>query len=362
LNEFSSNIKAMRYDSLDRILGYTVQASAVSDKNLIKIDADVNYDEERKATSGKIIRYMNGGDMNALSKLVSEYFCDSLVMYYCQIADTIHGKAESMMLFSLLYESYPDGVWKITSTEVQGKVVTHQYLFTGTSVFDTPLAVSFHQVKEHQRGMKSPEVSEESAAQQIVRNVAEYNPRSGDVSASTSLASIHHAIHSTNGSFSFRPSSIGHGLKSDLDLSNLNFYDRLNSPRSSDCETPVAGTSNTAAGTDVLSVPASVSVSASAGANATAMMDSDVIKIPRSKGNESFRLDGHRAPSFTLGSGDRKLDLKHSSLPHKPPSINSELLTNALLRRTNEVERRRMEVTFNEYNLIVQIVISAVAK
>ena len=134
--DYPHEIKAMRYDSLDRILAYTVKASAVSDKNILKVDSSVNYDDERKLISGKIFRYMNVGDMNALSKLVSENFCDSLVMYFCQISETIYGKAEAMMLFSLLYESYPDGVWKQSTAEVAGKVVTIYYTFTGMYCFD----------------------------------------------------------------------------------------------------------------------------------------------------------------------------------------------------------------------------------
>ena len=136
----------MRYDSLDRILAYTVQASAVSDKNILKVDTSINYDEDRLATSKKIFRYMNVGDMNALSKLVSESFCESMSVQFCQMSESVTGKAEAMMLFSLLYESYPDGMWKLISAEVNNKVVTVYYTFTGTSVFDTPLSLSFKQV------------------------------------------------------------------------------------------------------------------------------------------------------------------------------------------------------------------------
>ena len=145
-NDYPQNIKAMRYDSLDRILAYTVQASAVSDKNILKIDTSINYDEDRLTTSKKIFRYMNVGDMNALSKLVSESFCESMSVQFCQMSESVTGKAEAMMLFSLLYESYPDGMWKLISAEVNNKVVTVYYTFTGTSVFDTPLSLSFKQV------------------------------------------------------------------------------------------------------------------------------------------------------------------------------------------------------------------------
>lgn len=139
-------IKAMRYDSLDRILAYTSKASAISDRSLLKIDHTINYDEERLAASKKIFRYMNVGDMNALSKLVSESFCDSISVRFCHLNVSVCGKAEAMVLFSLLYESYPDGMWKLGSVAVNNKVVTAIYTFTGTSVFDTPLSLSFQQV------------------------------------------------------------------------------------------------------------------------------------------------------------------------------------------------------------------------
>jgi hypothetical protein len=338
----------MRYDSLDRIQRYTVQASAVSDKNLMKVDVNINYDEERKAISGKIIRYMNVGDMNALSRLVSDQFCDSLVMHYCQVPDTVYGKAEAMMLLSLIHETYPDGVWKTTNTEVHGKVVTHLFVFTGTSVFDTPLAVSYHQVKEHQHSVKGQlsENSEEMATRQIARNVAEYNPR--PISTGTLAAFMRSSI----------AGGVAGGAVPSLGLTNLTMYDKLHSPRS--CEPDV-----TSAGLVTASAPSGTHESSK-------RTEGDVISIPRSKGNESFRLDG-RTPSFSF-AGDHRPDPKHRhSLPHAPPhrtrsaagmttTPSSEHLANTLLRKTCEIEKRKMEVTFNDYNLIVQIVVSAVIK
>lgn len=358
----------MRYDSLDRILAYTVKASSVSDKNLVKVDASVNYDEERKAISGKIFRYINVGDMNALSKLVSEYFCDSCVMYYCQISDHIHGKAEAMMLFSLLYENYPDGVWKVVNTEVQGKVVTYTYLFTGTSVFDVPVAVSYHQVKEHERTHGRSENSEEASGHQIVRNVAEYSASQSHSSSHHNLhhnmqqnmqhnvhhTVQHHAQHGMHNTFSFRQSSTSNAPE--FDISAFSVYDKIHTPRSSDGDT-TPGPSNGLSATSGDAVPAShASVSATSG------LDGDVIKIPRSKGNESFRLDG-RAGSFTLGSSERKGDHSrpHSINAGHRPSANTELMANALIKKS-EHERRKCEITFNDYNLIVQIVISPCAK
>jgi len=359
-SEYPHEIKAMRYDSLDRILAYTVKASAVSDKSILKIDASINYDEERKTVSGKIFRYLNVGDMNALSKLVSESFCDSLVMYFCQISETIYGKAEAMMLFSLLYESYPDGVWKQSSAEVHGKVVTTYYTFTGTSVFDMPLAVSFHQVKEHERGHKMSENSEEMAGNQIVRNVAEMagTQQRNDGSGVSPINHLNNnasfnlppAPQLNTRSHSFTTSGIAGAQQRgslgavEIDLTTFSIYDRTGTttPRSADHDAQVAAA---ALQLQSSSTDASLPVSDA---------DKDVIKIPRSKGNESFRLDVSRTGTIQPASLTNKAN-------NRPPSMNSELMANALIKKS-ESERRKCEVTFNDYNLIVQIVITPAPK
>lgn len=43
---------------------------------------------------------------------------------------------------------------------------------------------------------------------------------------------------------------------------------------------------------------------------------------------------------------------------HRAPSLNSELIANALIKKS-EFERRKCEITFNDYNLIVLISITA---
>eukprot|EP01032_Pedospumella_encystans_P008381 gene8381-9956_t len=357
-NDYPQNIKAMRYDSLDRILAYTVQASAVSDKNILKIDTSINYDEDRLATSKKIFRYMNVGDMNALSKLVSESFCESMSVQFCQMSESVCGKAEAMMLFSLLYESYPDGMWKLISAEVNNKVVTVFYTFTGTSVFDTPLSLSFKQVKEHEQSLKGTKSSEQHAGNQIVRNVAEMaantHHQQGSLNATSAAALSTPAGLPANQiasntrsrsftSYAYPAPSIALPRKSvgqiEIDLTGFSIYDRTNTPRSSDMDDNVDPSS-----------AKSVVNSTSSGKEA----EVDIIKIPRSKGNESFRVEASRTGTLQPPSAANS---RPTSI-HRAPSLNSELIASALIKKS-EFERRKCEITFNDYNLIVHISVTA---
>ena len=407
--ESSREIKAMRHDSLDRILNYTVQASSVSDKNLIQIDINTNYDEERKSISDKIFQYMNNGDMNRLAKFVSDYVCDSLTMHYCQIAETIYGKAELMMLFSLLYETYPDGIRRVVNTSVHNKLIIYDFIFTGTSVFDTPLAVSFHQVKEHEHQLKYSENSEEYITHQnILRNVAEYNPKHlGDATYSGTLLQGGGIASSET---SYYPPGIAHTTSTVTSTSI-----------SSTVSTAAAAvTLPTAAPAGMLRAsPIHFPTAEERSSNGSGASGGDVIVLPRSKGREALRLDATRPGSFTFGSDRRAHSLpistatgsntttaggnssgsNHSSMTglggwlaqltpthsynsstttaiatttsttsssiyqrSRPQSLNSAMMATALLNKTVEVQKRRMEVTFNDYNRIVQIVISPVTQ
>lgn len=391
----------MRHDSLDRILNYTVQASSVSDKNLIQIDINTNYDEERKSISDKIFQYMNNGDMNRLAKFVSDYVCDSLTMHYCQIAETIYGKAELMMLFSLLYETYPDGIRRVVNTSVHNKLIIYDFIFTGTSVFDTPLAVSFHQVKEHEHQLKYSENSEEYITHQnILRNVAEYNPKHlGDASYSGTLIQGGGIASSET---SYNPPGIAHTTSTVTSTSNCSTVFRA----------AAAVTLPTTAATGMLRAsPIHFPTREERSSNGSGASGGDVIVLPRSKGREALRLDTTRPGSFTFGSEHRAHSLpiqtstpaaagsnssSHSSMTglggwlaqltpthssnssatatttsatsssiyqrSRPQSLNSAMMATALLSKTVEVQKRRMEVTFNDYNRIVQIVISPVTQ
>lgn len=189
-------IKAMRYGSLGRIIAQSMKAGAVVDKakNLAPIKIDENCDAERKQISTKFLRYMNVGDMNALAKLVNENCCETCLLVNSDLTQPVHGKSEVMVLFSLLFETYPDGVWKTTSITVNQNIVVYLYLFTGTSVFNTSLDISYNQVKNHIAVLNLSENSEEMIfGNKLVNSVAEYCNQPNSKTSST--ASINHSIN-----------------------------------------------------------------------------------------------------------------------------------------------------------------------
>ena len=332
------NIKVVRYDSLSRIMGYTHRASAVSDKDLIKVDVNKNYDDERKLISGKIFHYMSEGHMDALSRYVSDYFCDSVEVCFHQIDDCTRGKAEAMMLFSLLHETYPDGIWKILKTEVSGKVVTYLYKFMGTNTFDTRLAVSFKHVKEHQRNSFQPQLAENNFSQQssVLRSVSEYNPRNTQ-SNSVQSSNLQLFLQSTGCAGNISASSSFSFPRSEREAPTP-------SPRSGDHE--VSSLMHASSLLNGLSGEGSSSPSSITLAQSTPLTQADggtdVIKATRRKGNNFHRT------SFTL-----------QNPPSRTPSITAEQIDVAS--RPFEEERRKLEVTFNDFNLIVKIVVTPTA-
>jgi len=141
----------------------------------------------------------------------------------------------------------------------------------------------------------------------------------------------------------------------------------------------------------------------SGGVNSSAKeAEVDIIKIPRSKGNESFRVEASRTGACLFKywilfsvllswlshiSSRSRTDFSSASicfllliladcilhtgtLPpptsansrptsiHRAPSLNSELIASALIKKS-EFERRKCEITFNDYNLIVLISVAA---
>ena len=222
------------------------------------------------------------------------------------------------------------------------------------------------QVKDHERGHKFSENSEEMAGNQIVRNVAEFNPNSR--SGENGMSPILH-LSGHNGSFSMQAlstgvgngltrsrsgtgqrRSLGNGLQ-EIDLNSFSVLDNNNNNRTSG-STPRGSSEQ-----DVASAIYALHTSSNdAALPIPALSDSDetdIIKIPRSKGNESFRLEMSRTGTLQPAANSSKVT--------RTPSLNSELMANALIKKS-EHDRRKIDITFNDYNLIVQIVITSCPK
>lgn len=109
-------------------------------------------DEARKGVVSKFLRCLNFGDMNGLAKVIRENCRETCFLVSPDLFEPIMGKGDVMMLFSLLFEAYPDGVWNI-GTLVCSKDGTNTisclYRFTGTGVFCHSINTLFLQIRAH---------------------------------------------------------------------------------------------------------------------------------------------------------------------------------------------------------------------
>ena len=152
------NIKFMRFGSLGRIIASSVVAStpsAVSFAEQSSVVAEPRDDAQRsekiKCTSARFIAAFNLGDMDRLALLVRE-LCDEVCLLVTPDVDSrdcIVGRADVMMLFSLILETFPDGVYRTLSTTVVHDRVSIIYSFTGTRVFEQSIDSLYKQCRMH---------------------------------------------------------------------------------------------------------------------------------------------------------------------------------------------------------------------
>ena len=159
-------------------------------------------------------------------------------------------------------------------------------------MFDTPLAVSFHQVKEHEHQLKYSENSEEYITHQnILRNVAEYNPKHlGDACYSGTLIQGGGIASSET---SYYPPGIAHTTSTVTST-------YISSSTVSTAAAAVTSTVGMLRASPIHFLTAEDRSSSGSGASG-----GDVIVLPRSKGREALRLDATRPGSFTFGSNHR---------------------------------------------------------
>jgi hypothetical protein len=357
------------------------------------------------------------------------------------------GKAEAMMLFSLLYETYPDGAWRQLHCEVRGKTVEYSLQFTGTNVFDVPLATAFLQVKDHERLHRDSENSEEMASRRsssssmhqrphphphlhqhlgssIMERVAEYNSASFTSGGSFAVASLAAGGGKGGGGGGYNSSagsirSSGTAAKEGTEqwmIPGISMYSRSSAPRSKDCDNISAAGTGTGVDFNLTltgstesdsskssprgianpvrrnSEPMAVQLLTAKGQSAAAP-SGDVINIPRSKRLDIQSMDHSKstasglstrriglgvggAPFSLAGSSTTKsigsaaaptfsMDLlqRSNSLPinYAKSSGPSTLTSNSsTLQKSSVTEKKKCEVVFNDYNLIVQIIISPI--
>lgn len=205
----------MRYGSLGRIIANSVTASSVLDGKRTSFHQYENDLEFRKSIVGKFMKFLNFGDMNGLANLIREFCSEACFLITPDLKEPIVGKGEVMMLFSLLFEAYPDGVWTVVSITPLDFTIIATYRFTGTKVFNFPIDLLFKQIREHSK----QEASLIEHSEDLVNNVAEHcpppsqNSLASPVLSNSRNSSDEAPSHPSRGSGNF---STAHGKNSEL--------------------------------------------------------------------------------------------------------------------------------------------------
>jgi hypothetical protein len=254
--EEDEQIKFMRFGSLGRIIASSVVASTppVSSQGrlpypLTSYPENTEKGEAMKFTAVKFVNAFNLGDLGRLAILVREICDESCHMItpdvYCH--DSIIGRADVMMLFSLILETYPDGVYRLLSSTVNNNSVTVTYSFTGTRVFEQSMDALYKQCKLHAAGAAIDETSlsksnaEGFGGESDLIRISKFSSQNSDsdlihVSKTTTQNSVvqpdephqHPQIyHSSSFDRSQKNNSHGHDMPTLVHLYNSSSVDRL---------------------------------------------------------------------------------------------------------------------------------------
>lgn len=119
------------------------------------------------------MRCLNFSDMSTLAKVIKEHCHERVMFMGPDVRNPIYGKADMMILFSLMMEAYPDGVWKIVSTDTQEDKVACKFSFRGTKVFPYPLETVLTQIKACMNKDALLAGAPALASMQLVQDIAE---------------------------------------------------------------------------------------------------------------------------------------------------------------------------------------------
>lgn len=109
-------------------------------------------DTTRKDVLERVFESYNLGDMGGLAGIIQENFSDDCRLSSPDLTDEICGKADLMSFFSLMFENYPDGIYRPLpgkASIISGNIASTTYNFIGTRVFDQPFNALFLKVKGH---------------------------------------------------------------------------------------------------------------------------------------------------------------------------------------------------------------------
>jgi hypothetical protein len=157
-DEENDSIKVTKFGSIGKIVAGSFAAStppvsfyagAFSQK--VSLANDVQRSETIKNITLKFMKSIKSCDMGRLTLLVRD-LCEENCLLLTPDVDqriSIIGRGDVMMLFYLLSETFPDGIYNTLSTAVDGDRVTTVFSFSGTSVFHQSIDCLYKQCRRH---------------------------------------------------------------------------------------------------------------------------------------------------------------------------------------------------------------------
>lgn len=112
----------------------------------------IDHEENRKKLLDQFIKALKRNDMNGLATFISESFTETSYLSTPDLSEPACRKSRIMMYFALLFESFPDAIWKMQSSINVSKATntaTVAFTFTGTYVFDQSMDTLFQCINLH---------------------------------------------------------------------------------------------------------------------------------------------------------------------------------------------------------------------
>eukprot|EP01031_Cornospumella_fuschlensis_P029405 gene29405-35494_t len=145
-------LKAMRMGSVDRILtdariaNESIQSGSVSKAN------EMTSEERAELLKSIVLDYNKCfafSDTNALAKFIRQHCAERILYVSPHNRDPAIGKADFMILMSLVIETYPDAIGHVTDFTVEDDKVRYTVDFQGTKMFPYSIETVFKQIKAH---------------------------------------------------------------------------------------------------------------------------------------------------------------------------------------------------------------------
>lgn len=313
----------MRIGSLERIIASTQVARRSSSdiyRDILPIKSSIDHDNKRRNITGEFIKAIKLSDMTGLAKIISEDFADNCFLSTPDLNQTFSRKSRVMMYFGLVFETYPDGIWRIQTQNLVGNTMSIVYTFTGTRVFDQPIDTIFKYIYQH--SMRNDANDDDSNdCDHIISSLNEYV----HLPPSTDFSSTATNVGSTSNAISSDSNKSQRNSKEDDTIISVNSYSSVS----------------------VSSIPL----------NRLNVKSKSEQYITQQK-SQSTSITGRKS-SFSFSSNSA------TEIPYSTSPISSNLTTdpkvrelaNKALKEGPVKQHRRMDIEFNELDQVCSIII-----